>query len=47
MARLIQQFPYTPILGWSLSRYDLFSLCKRKYFFHYYTKSTVKSPPGG
>jgi PD-(D/E)XK nuclease superfamily len=38
MARTIQQFPYTPILGWSLSRYDLFSLCKRKYFFQYYTK---------
>jgi hypothetical protein len=38
MPRAVQQFPYTPILGWSLSRYDLFSLCKRKYFFHYYTK---------
>jgi len=38
MPRTIQEFPYTPILGWSLSRYDLFSLCKRKYFFHYYTK---------
>jgi hypothetical protein len=38
MAPTVQQFPFTPILGWSLSRYDLFSLCKRKYFFHYYTK---------
>lgn len=38
MPRAIQQFPFTPILGWSLSRYDLFSLCKRKYFFHYYAK---------
>jgi len=34
----IQQFPYTPILGWSLSRYDLFSICKRRYFFQYYAK---------
>ncbi len=27
----IQRYPYTPILGWSLSRYDLFSICKRRY----------------
>ena len=38
MVRQIKQFPYTPILGWSATRYDLFSLCKRKYFFQYYTK---------
>lgn len=34
----IKQFPYTPILGWSNSRYELFSICKRKYFYHYYNK---------
>jgi hypothetical protein len=34
----IKQFPFTPILGWSNSRYDLFSICKRKYFYHYYNK---------
>jgi hypothetical protein len=44
MARTLQQFPYTPILGWSLSRYDLFSLCKRKYFFQYYTKYDREVP---
>ncbi len=38
MARPVKQFPFTPILGWSLTRYDLFSLCKRKYFFQYYAK---------
>ncbi len=34
----IKQFPFTPILGWSNSRYDLFSICKRRYFYHYYAK---------
>ena len=34
----IKSFPFTPILGWSATRYDLFSICKRKYFYHYYTK---------
>lgn len=38
MVRAIKQFPFTPILGWSATRYDLFSLCKRKYFFQYYSK---------
>jgi hypothetical protein len=34
----IKKFPFTPILGWSNSRYELFSICKRKYFYHYYNK---------
>jgi CRISPR/Cas system-associated exonuclease Cas4 (RecB family) len=34
----IKKFPFTPILGWSNSRYDQFSICKRKYFYHYYNK---------
>ena len=34
----IKRFPFTPILGWSMSRYDMFSICKRKYFYHYYGK---------
>ncbi len=29
---------FTPILGWSSSRYDLFSRCKRAYFYNYYSK---------
>ena len=38
MSQAVRQYPYTPILGWSLSRYDLFSICKRRYFFQYYAK---------
>jgi hypothetical protein len=34
----VKQFPYTPILGWSMSRFNLFSICKRKYYYHYYNK---------
>lgn len=33
-----KQFNYTSILGWSVSRYDLFQLCKRQYYFNYYGK---------
>jgi hypothetical protein len=34
----IKQFPYTPQLGWSVSRYEIFSICKRRYFYQYYGK---------
>jgi hypothetical protein len=34
----IKKFPYTEILGWSMSRYDRFSNCKRQYFYDYYAK---------
>ena len=34
----IKKYAYTPILGWSFSRYDTFSNCKRKYFYNYYGK---------
>jgi len=34
----IKRFDYTPILGWSASRYDVFSECKREYFYEYYGK---------
>jgi len=40
----IKQFPFTPILGWSMSRYDMFSICKRKYFYHYYGKYDSEEP---
>jgi hypothetical protein len=40
----IKQFPFTPMLGWSMSRYDLFSLCKRKYYYHYYGKYDPEVP---
>ena len=34
----IKKFPYTDILGWSVSRYDKFSACKRAYYYDYYAK---------
>lgn len=40
----IKRFPYSPILGWSASRYDVFSICKRKYFYHYYAKYDPEVP---
>jgi len=40
----IKRFPFTPILGWSASRYDLFSICKRRYFYQYYAKYDQELP---
>jgi len=34
----IKRFDFTPILGWSASRYDIFTECKREYFYQYYGK---------
>ena len=34
----LKKFEYTPILGWSVSRWELFSMCKRQYFYNYYAK---------
>lgn len=36
--RSIKRFRFTPILGWSATRYETFSICKRKYFYQYYSK---------
>jgi hypothetical protein len=33
-----KSYPYTPILGWSVSRYDMFSACRRQYYYNYYYK---------
>jgi len=33
-----QHYPFTPILGWSISRYEAFDKCKRQYFYNYYSK---------
>ena len=40
----IKKFAFTPILGWSSSRYDLFLICKRRYFYQYYTKYDQEVP---
>ena len=34
----VKKFPFTSILGWSATRYEIFSICKRRYFYHYYGK---------
>jgi len=33
-----ESFPFTAVLGWSVSRYDMFSACRRQYFYQYYHK---------
>lgn len=33
-----RKYPFTPILGWSVSRYDKFETCKRQYWYDYYAK---------
>lgn len=35
---MIKRFGFTPILGWSVSRYDKFLSCKRRYYYDYYAK---------
>ena len=33
-----QTYPFTPTLGWSISRFETFDKCKRQYFYTYYAK---------
>jgi hypothetical protein len=40
-----QTYPFTPTLGWSISRYEMFDKCKRQYFFNYYAKFAKGIPP--
>jgi CRISPR/Cas system-associated exonuclease Cas4 (RecB family) len=37
-------YPYTPVLGWSISRYEVFDKCKRQYFYTYYSKHVPGVP---
>ncbi len=37
-------YNFTPILGWSTSRFEVFDKCKRQYFYQYYAKY-VKDVP--
>ncbi|MGM0444497.1 MAG: PD-(D/E)XK nuclease family protein [Fibrobacterota bacterium] len=34
----IRKYPFTKELGWSNSRYDLFTRCRRAYYYNYYGK---------
>jgi hypothetical protein len=40
---MLRKFEYTPRLGWSVSRYDSFSICKRQYFYNYYAKFDLET----
>ena len=42
----VREFEYTPILGWSASRYDKFLTCLRQYYYHYYGKFDPEFPAG-
>lgn len=33
-----RKYPFSYILGWSVSRYEKFNLCKRQYYFDYYAR---------
>ena len=39
-----ETYPYTPGLGWSISRYEIFDKCKRQYFYSYYSKQVPGVP---
>jgi hypothetical protein len=39
-----QSFPFSPQLGWSISRYEVFDKCKRQYFYTYYGKHARETP---
>jgi hypothetical protein len=39
-----EAYPFTPQLGWSISRYEVFDKCKRLYFYSYYGKHTPNVP---
>ncbi|MDR1401256.1 MAG: PD-(D/E)XK nuclease family protein [Endomicrobium sp.] len=41
----IKKINYTDVLGWSISRYEKFSNCKRRYFYDYYAKFDKELPP--
>lgn len=40
----VEKFKFTPILGWSISRYDVFKTCKRRYYYQYYGRYDSKHP---
>lgn len=46
MAYPLKQFDFSPILGWSFSRFNTFRTCKRQYYYHYYGKYDSEFPNG-
>ena len=41
----VRRYGFTPILGWSVSRYDNFSGCKRRYYYDYYGRYDTEFGP--
>lgn len=39
-----EKYDFTPVLGWSISRYEVFDKCKRQYFYSYYSKFVKDLP---
>ena len=39
-----ETYAFTPMLGWSLSRYEVFDKCKRQYYYTYYSKFVTEVP---
>ena len=39
-----EKYSFSPVLGWSISRYELFDKCKRQYFYSYYSKYVSDVP---
>ncbi len=42
--KTLPNYSFSPILGWSVSRYETFSNCKRAYFYSYYGKFDQEIP---
>ncbi len=42
--KILPNYSFTPILGWSVSRYETFQSCKRAYFYNYYGKYDSEVP---
>jgi hypothetical protein len=39
-----EQYEFSPVLGWSVSRYEMFDKCKRQYYYNYYSKYITDVP---
>jgi len=45
MGKDLKPFEFTPRLGWSATRYDTFSVCRRRYYYQYYAKHDHEFAP--
>lgn len=40
-----RKYPFTSVLGWSVSRYEKFTACKRQYWYDYYARKWDRDVP--